>query len=358
MILRGTMKKLLLLSIIFASFLVVNTNAQAADPNPYDFNVYATQNIGSSSSYYGSDFEGIAGAGGSVYFTGFSLNATGTYSPSQPYSLFTGGSVNFASGSVNNGGITAGGNVNLNSTTVNGPISSGGNLQGGTGQVNGNVSISGTNTSALTINGTVSTGQAYNPSLNLQNVTNYFKSASTFWGGLSQTSSWANSFGQIQVAGLQSGRNIVNLNYSDLAGVYGIKLSGSSDAFVIFNINGVPSSGANLQFLSLDLSGGITNSDILINLGVANSITINGGSFNILAPLTDITYNSGALNGILVAQNLNGSGQVNRGTFDGFAADQGNFNTQVPEPSTYVLLGSMLLIGAVAQKRRQAIIAK
>lgn len=349
------MKKLFFFITMLGMFAL--STLQASNPNPYDFNVFTTQNIGTSSQYYGSDFEGIAGAGGSAYFTGFSLNALGSYNPSQPYSLFTGGSATFGSGQVNNGGISAGGNVNLSSTTVNGPISSGGSLQGGNGTVNGNVSVSGTNTSSLTINGSVATGQAYTPSLNLADVSNYFKSASSFWGGLSQTASWVNSFGQIQVSGLQSGRNIVNLNYSDLSGVYGAKLSGPADAFVIFNISGVPSNG-NLQYLSLDLSGGINSSDILINLPVANSISINGGSFNVLAPLTDITYNSGALNGILVAQNLYGSGQVNLGTFTGYAADQNNFNTQVPEPSTYVLLGSMLLIGAITQRKRLATVTK
>lgn len=346
------MKKMFL-SFITGTFIIITPLfADAPNPNPYSLNVFATQNIGTSGSNYGSDFEGMAGAGGNAYFSGFSLNATGTYSPSQPYSLFTGGNVFFGSGSVNNGGIEAGGNVNLSSITVNGPISAGGSLQGGNGTVNGNVSVGGANTSALTINGSIATGQAFSPTLNLTDVSNYFKSASSFWGGLAQTANWVNSFGQIQVSGLQSGRNIVNLNYSDLAGVYGAKLTGPSDAFVIFNINNVPSGGGNLQFLSLDLSGGITNSDILVNLAVANSLSINGGSFSVLAPNTDITYGSGALNGILVAQNLYGSGQVNKGTFDGFATDQGNFSTEVPEPSTYMLLGTMLLVGAVIQKRR------
>lgn len=337
--------------VLFSTALLMSPLSADA-PNPYDFNVFATQNIGSPSSYYGSDFQGIAGAAGSVYFSGFQLNTNGTTSASQPYSLFTGGSTNFNSGQIDHGGISSGGSVNLNSTTVNGNVSSGGGLSGNGGQINGNVSVAGSNTSSATVNGSVSTGVAYTPTLNLNTVSNYFKSASSFWAGLSQTSSWANSYGQIQVAALSSGRNIVNLNYSDLAGVYGIALSGGANSFVVFNINNVPASGANLQYLTLNLSGGITSSDVLINLGLANSITINGGSFNILAPNTDIQYNSGALNGSLVAQNLNGSGQVNSGGFSGYAADQNNFNTQVPEPSTYAILGSMLAIGALAQRRR------
>lgn len=326
--------------------------ASASAPNPYEFNVYAIQNIGTSSSYYGSDYQGIAGAGGNVYFTGFSLNANGSYNPSQPYSLFTGGGATFGSGSVNNGGISSGGNINLTSTTVNGPISGGGNLQGGTGQVNGNVSITGTNSSALTINGSLTTGAAYSSTLDHAAVASYFNNASSFWGGLSATSSWVNSYGQIQVSNLSSGRNIVNLNASDLSGIYGLKLSGPSDAFVVFNITGL-ASNQSLQAFSLDLSGGVNSNDILLNIPGTNSIAMQGGTYvSILAPGSNVNFSSGLLAGNLIVQNLTGAGQVNLGQFTGFAGDQSNFNTQVPEPSTYMLLGTLLLAIGVANKRK------
>ena len=47
---------------------------QAADINPFNFNVYSLGDIGTSGSGYGSDYQGVAGAAGSAYFTNFSLN--------------------------------------------------------------------------------------------------------------------------------------------------------------------------------------------------------------------------------------------------------------------------------------------
>lgn len=345
------MKKLLL-STLMASLVAMGAHVSAADPQPYNFNVYAIHDIGKVNQGYGSDFQGIAGAGGNAYFNNFSGNAVG---PAYPYSFYGGGNYTQNSGQINNGGLEVKGNINLSSSAINGNISGGGNLTGGNGQVNGNVSITGTNTSALTINGTTTTGATFNPTMNLGAVTQYFKNASTFWGSQAATATFTNVYGQLQVSNLVSGRNIVNISFADLSasGVYGIKLNGPADAFVVFNVLDSTPNATALKDVTFSLNGGITGTDVLFNLVNATNVTLSGGQYlSILAPNASITFPSGLVTGNLVADYIYGSGQVNQGAFEGFSKDQNNF-VAVPEPSTYLILSSFLL-AALFWKRRKA----
>ncbi|MDP1836552.1 MAG: choice-of-anchor A family protein [Chlamydiales bacterium] len=345
--------------LLVLSTLMYVSSAVAANPdvntNPWLLNVYSLENIGKANAFYGSDFQGIAGAGGDTFFSGFSLNANNVPS-NAPFSLFTGGNVNFNSGSINNGGIEAGGNIFLNSTTTNGNISGGGNLSGGTGQINGNVNISGVknNSPGLVINGALHQNQAYSPVLNQTTATEYFKSASQFWGGLTPTATTSSQFGLITVQGLTSGRNVVNLSLADINNSYGIALNGPADAFVIFNVadNTVPNSDF-MKALSFQFSGGMTLDDIIFNMLNADTLSLQGGTYaSLLAPGTNISFSSGLLTGNLTAKNLYGSGQVNVGAYTGYEKDQKNF-TPVPEPTTWLILTSMLVLIGILSHRRQ-----
>lgn len=323
----------------------------AVDPNPYDFNVYMSGNIGTSSSAYGSDFQGLTGSGGNAYFGGFSGNLNG---PAFLYSVYSGGSFNMNSGTISNGGVEARGPINMSSTTINGNVHGGGNLMGGNGTINGNASLAGINTSNITIGGSIFTNQASTPSLNLNNVTNYFHNASAFWGGLAPTATFNNVFGQIQVSNLQSGRNIVNLSLADLNNAYGIQLNGPANAFVIFNFTDATPTLQILKDVTFNLSGGINQSDVLYNFINATQLALSGGQYlSILANQADITFPSGLVTGNLIAKNLFGSGQANSGVFSGFQIDQNNFSVGVPEPSTYLILSSFIAILMVMHSKKR-----
>lgn len=337
-------------ALLSSSFLLLNP-LNAVDPAPYNFNVYASGNIGSQSSNYGSDFEGTTGVGGNAYFSGFSGNAVG---PLYLYSVYTGGSFNMGSGSIR-GGVESAGNVNINATSINGNVHGGANLQGGTGSINGNVSITGTNTSNVSINGGVSTNQPFTPSLNLPSITQYFQNASAYWAGLAPTATYTNVYGQLQVSNLVSGTNIVNLTLADLnaANTYGIKLTGPADANVVFNIKDMISNVV-LKDVTFSLEGGMTKSNVLYNITNATSLNMQGGQYlNILAINSGVNFSSGLVTGNLIVRDLMGSGQVNLGQFNGFQADQNKFNIAVPEPSTYLLFGSFLGIAALVSRRKR-----
>lgn len=349
------MQKLITYFTLFALGFFVSVFS-ATDPKPYEFNVYTIHDIGKTNAVYGSDFQGPAATGGNANFGGFSLNAVG---PAYNYSLYSNGNVLLNSGSFNNGGVQAAGNISISSGTINGNISGGGNLQGGTGQVNGNVSISGTNTSSLTINGTTQTGQPFSPNLNIPSITQYFQNASSYWGGLSPTATYTNNFGQLVVSNLSSGRNVVNLTFADLSNSYGIALNGPADAFVIFNISDATPTDTLLKSVTFSYLNGISGTDVLFNLTNATKVNLNGGEYlSILAPNADITFPSGLVTGNLIANNLFGSGQVNIGGFTGFPIDEHNFNVQVPEPETYLTLAGFICLAFVLLRRRTHGVAK
>lgn len=341
-------------------FSAKQTLLSSAEVAPYSLNVYSFGDIGSAERPYGSDFQGVSAALGSVYFKGFSANDQGK---EDPYAVYTGKDFTMYSGAVNNGGIEARGSVYANALSVQGNIHGGGNLapapgSEGYGTVNGNVIISGKDTSNLSISGKTITGKDFNPSLNLGGVGSYFLNASTYWAGLEATANYKSvDSGNLLVSELKSGRNVVSLSLADLQKAYAITLIGPKDAFVIFNLADAGGKDVSLKDVTFKLEGGITADSILYNALNPDQLSLSGGQYlSILAPNATLEFSSGLLTGNLIAANLYGSGQVNKGVFVGFEADQRNF-LAVPEPRTYILLGCLvsivLLLGSYRNRNRE-----
>lgn len=317
--------------------------------DPWQLSLYTISGTGSAdSSYSGANIGGLSGSGGDVYLSNIGLNTSGT---AATYSMYTGGNVTFTSSSSYNGGLSVGGNLNYNSSTVTGNIQSGGNLTGSSGSIQGNVTLQGTNaaTQGLTISGTVTKNQPFTNPLNTTTVNSYFQNASKFWAGLSPTASWTNVYGQIVVSSLQAGRNIVNLTLANLNSAWGIQLSGPSNAFVVFNITDTTGT---LNAPVLNLSGGMTSSNVLFNLPNSTSLVLSGGTYaSVLAPVSSISFPSGIIQGNLIANTLSGGGSIQAGSFTGFAADQSNFAVVAPEPHTYLILATLLGLALYFKKR-------
>lgn len=344
--------KKLAVGLILGAVSLVSVTAYGTAPNPGDFNVYAIHDIGTSSNpYSNADFQGITGAGGNIYLQNFSINANGTSTGSP--SVYAGQTFNINSGQINNGGIEAAGNIGTTNTSTFGNVNGGGNLTGSGGQINGNVHLAGTNSSSTTISGTVTQNSTFSPTANLSQISSYFLNTSATFAGNSQ-SPWVNtsiSFGTLNVTGLQSGYNYINITLATEETLSQIQLSGNSHAIVIFNIDGTP--GSMSQALKGVTINGLSSSSILFNIRDATNLTMTGGPYDsILAPNSNITFTNGAVEGNLIANNLYGTGQVNtdQGLFTGFPS------VSAPEPSTYAILASML--GVVAFIKRKKISLK
>jgi choice-of-anchor A domain-containing protein len=325
--------------------------ADSSNPNtnPWLLNVYAIQNIGSQANpYSNSDFQGMAGSGQNTYLQNFSVNNNGISSSSAPYAIYVGGVFNLNGGTLYNGGAESGGKMTLNQSTTQGSVSSGGNLSGSGGTITGNATLAGQNQSTITIGGTVRQNQSYTPFLNQTSIANFFKNSSNYWQSLSPTTTYSISFGTLTLSNPISGLNIVNIPLASWEQLTGIQNNLPSNAYVVFNIaDSTTPSFDTLNAISLN---GLNPNQVLINLANATILALQGGTYaSVLAPNATITFNSGVLQGNLVANNLFGSGQVNSGAFIGFE------NLVTPEPTTYLLLGSMLgLIVFLSWRKNQS----
>lgn len=317
-------------------------STEAADINPFDFNVYSLSNIGTSVTPYGSDYQGIAASAGNAYFSGFSLNDLNATQVVPGYAFITGGDFSIQ-GSINNGGVEAAGHVNVTSASIFGNVTAGGNLTGTTGTIYGNVAITGNNTSSVTITGSTTTGISYTPSLNFSSINQYLTNYSAFIATQADTTTYTNNFGEL-VINLASGDNYVTIDAATLNNAWGVTINGASDSVLYINVDGTVVSLDSTNWVYNGLGAG----DVLLNYGDATSLALTGGNtVNLLAPLADVNFAYGLLTGNLITGSLTGSGQVNLGSFD---------HNVIPEPSSaLVLLGSTMLLAIRRRTRRRAV---
>ncbi len=319
-------------------------SSQAADINPFNFNVYSLSDIGSTTTGYGSDYQGIAGAAGSAYFTNFSLNDLNQSHIVTGFSLVTGGDAAIA-GSINNGGIEAGGDVYINNASVFGNVNAGGSLNGPGGTVYGNATLGGSDntTSSVTVTGSVSEGASFTSSLNFAGINSFLTSYSANINGQADTGSYTNSYGEL-IINAASGDNYITIDGSTLNSAWGVTINGAADSVVYINVDGT--------VVSLDSTNwvynGLDSGDVLLNFGDATTLALTGGNtVNMLAPLADTNFAYGLVTGNLIVGNLTGGGQVNLGGFE---------HNVVPEPtSAMVLLGSVMALTVRRSRRRRIV---
>lgn len=325
--------------LVMTALLTVLAGFASASPIDYFsyFNVYSLGDIGKANQKYGSDFQGVTGAGGNVYFSGFSLPGMG--SPSG-YSLHTGGSATLT-GSYNLN-LDIGGSVYLGGASVTGSIFSGGDVNNfGGGSVSGNVQAAGNVnlTNSVTVSGNKTSGAPYQPYLDLEAAAQQFLAASALAAAMENTTTASNLYGMLTVNG-QSGLNIVTVDAATLKSAWGFTVNAPADAVVVINVTG---NNVLLDSTNWSYQGGVSGGNVLLNYAEASALSLSGGNtVNLLAPLANVNFKSGVLTGTLIAGNLTGGGQVNLGHFTGGAS--------IPEPTLLAMLGAGGLL--ILRKRR------
>ncbi|WP_165226854.1 choice-of-anchor A family protein [Aquisphaera insulae] len=161
------------------------------------------------------------------------------------------------------------------------------------------------------------------------------------------------TFGSSSATGLQ----VFNVLGSEMSGASEFHVNGKAGSTVIINVDGNVSNWTGGFFLD----GGITSSHILWNFVNATSVNINGIGIDgtVLATKASVTFNSGQLNGSLIADSLTGGGEthIDQGGISGGADTRftGQLVTPaVPEPASVVMLGSAAVFGlGLAARRRR-----
>lgn len=329
-----------------------HTLTAAPSDHPWDLSIYSFENLGKDGDAfkYGTTY-GSVGSGENIFLSGYSVDA-GNQLATWPQAAFAGGDFSSKNGSVY-GDLEVGGNLYLYGVGYADTARVGGNLVGRNATFSGTAYLGGQNQSNLSITGDVFTNQAYMPTFDHSKAKDVFQAASSYWGSLNPTASWVNQWGKIQVGDLQSGRNIVDISLDDIASAWGIGLTGPADAFVIFNITDSTVTGDDLlKRVSFQLSGGLGMEDILFNITNAESLTLQSGNYaSILAPGADLNLASTSVIGSLVGENIYGSGSARDTPFAGYMVDQDHFITSVPEPHTWLILGSLLLFSLTQTKK-------
>ena len=342
------------------------------------FNVYSTGNI----EYYHSDFQGVAGAQNNFSVGNFHLNDKGTVTP---YSLYAGGNVQIQDATIWNGGISAGGSVNLQNSWIQqgnviagynvdvqsstigqndqGGVKLGGVVAGTTATlanfyINGDVKASGTATlsygqvqgsiqvpdsnNIILINAVqweTATSPPVEPTINLNQVSAYFKTASQNIGSHTSDVLVSSYLNNALSLSLHSGDNYFSMTNERFKDIWGAYVSGPSDAKLFINVMNDTGEEVYFDWVQWYLSGGMSLSNILVNFPNAENVFFTEGSdVDLLMPFAATRFDAGLVTGTLVTGDLYGGYMGNETTPGG----QVNLRS-VPEPATMLLLASALI---------------
>jgi len=225
-----------------------------------------------------SDTEGRMAVGGTAKLTNFGVGANLSNSHGTRDDLIVGGNLTFNSGQVSNGNVVYGGAGSLTSV----------------GLPNGSARRS----TAIDFNAAGQTLRA-----NAATLASYPANGTT-----------SVQYNQITLTGNDPQVNIFTVSGSSLASATAFTVRVPANSLVLVNINGTTDRMQNFGF-SIN---GTDRTHIVYNFYQATSLTLSGIGVegSVLAPNAAVTFNSGQLNGTLVAASLTGGGQTNLNLLD------------------------------------------
>lgn len=324
---------LLALSLILGLSAVAKATPLLGDAAGY--NAFALSNMNVSAT----DSQGRVAAGVSFTSSNFSI---GSKAESSQYSLVGGGSVNYQHGTIDNGGIFAEGDADLDHHTVNGDVRANGDVVFGSG--------------GGTVTGATEGNANSNGPLDFDYIEGYLQELSSDLAGMTENgiTSVASYNSGDQITLTSNGQDLVNIFYVDgnnLNNATNLNFSLGIDEVAIVNISGT----THCSFSSLGIAGWQDRQgNILYNFYEAADLTISGIGVkgSILAPYASVSFNSGHIDGTLIANSITGGGEYHQFLFN---HDIPPGNEPVPEPATMLLFGTGLagLVGSRLRKNKK-----
>jgi len=295
------------------------------------YNTYVSGDMGTASSAYVSDSQGAIAAGGNAYLQNFGASTNET---ANGVGVAVGGNLTMTNGSIN-GTADVGGNLSATSTGLSN-VNVGGSMNYVYGQVNGSVNVDGSASfTGAGVNGTVAVGgassfvnaaqptvaaaTAYVAPVNFAAVTANAAAVSTTLSGMAATagdSFGKNAQGAYVFNSTVAGDNVFDVTAAQMAAMSGNQVlfnSTVAGATDIINVTG-SSNVAMPGNLSFGYTGGMTDNNVLLNMGTASTVTLASNvsyDLSILAPDATVVTTGGNVTGSLIAANLVGVAQLN-----------------------------------------------
>ncbi len=312
--------------------------------------------------YYRSDVEGRVAVGGNAHLKAFSIGEKATnskYSLVVGGKLRAGGSGNHEGGQVNNGGIYSGkkvvlkrvglpegdvvskSKVKLKEMTVEqGSVVAEKDVKLKNAFVKGDVTSGG----KVKLEDSTVEGQVNDyASVDIQEPIDFddIDLGDISQGILSNKKSGTVSYdnGQLLLECTDPLICYFNISATQIEDAWGIGISASSGKTVVINVKKKKKKSLVSENMAFRLLGGIGSANILYNLYGFKKITMDhiGLKGSILAPGATVNFFEGNMEGILMAQNLNGGSWRN-------GINGGQINVPVPEPSSLFLVFSALFL--------------
>jgi choice-of-anchor A domain-containing protein len=257
-----------------------------------------------------SDSHGKLAASGNVTLSSYSV---GEDASSSDYSVVAGGNVTLKDGTVLNGGVYAGGDVNITGVTVNGNVTA-----------KGNITKNGT-----TITGSTTANSTVSSPINFTEKKSEAIALSKQLASITATGTAVNNYGSLILSGTNLDVNYFTIDGSLLGNINNLNIDIPTGSVAIINVT-----GTNITANYLSMSGADAT-QILFNFSDATSVQLNGTiNGSVLAAIATVTINNGNYFGTYITGSLSGSGQLHLATFN-------EKTTQVPESS----VGSNLIVG-------------
>jgi choice-of-anchor A domain-containing protein len=340
---RTSISSLLLLA---AAMCVAATPAEASYLNlgpAGDFNLF----VFNDNTQSGSDSQGRVAVGGNALLGSFTVASS---MGNTTDNLIVGG--NFSNTYTQlHGGLLVGGNLNWNTPTAFGRVAVNGNATfTGGGSVAGPVNVVGTYSAPGYFPPNQNTGVNPFP-FDFNDVESYLVSQAAYMASLPTNGTvdidpWngALTLTANNPADAYISFDLTGAEMADAAGG-GLTINAPAGSTVVVNVTGPVSS---MTSFGIFLNG-VDKQHVLYNFHDATNLMINqiGVLGSILAPLADVNFAGGAIDGTIIANNLTGPGESHLFLFQGdLPLDP------VPEPAT-VALGAMGLLALLAVRMRR-----